>query len=138
MSKHIEIEAIGSTILLGIAAVTPNETVQIFALCGLGGALGGFVGAAQFPTSNSKKLAVRWLVNFALALFVAPAIATWLSPSLPHIPIHMLCVLVGGTIAVSGVGILNIALPMAFNFLTKWIAKNAPNPDHAGADKEPK
>jgi hypothetical protein len=109
MSGHVE--AVATVGLLAIAAITPDYEIQLACMCGIGGALGGFIGAAQFPADTKKSLMLRWFINFALAIFSGPAITAWLVPKLPEIPVSYLAILAGGLIAMVGVGALIILYP---------------------------
>lgn len=105
------IEAVATLGLLVMASVSPDHETQLACMCGIGGALGGFVGAAQFPADTKKSLAFRWFINFALAIFAGPVITAWLEPHFPEIPCRILGMGVGGTIAMVGVGALIILWP---------------------------
>ena len=111
MSLHLDVAITAG--LFVAAAIAPDQQTQIAAFCGVGAALGGYVGAAQFPADSTKKLASRWGINFALALFVAPTVTAWLAPQIGDLPIHYVAALTGGAIGIVGVAFLTIALPIA-------------------------
>lgn len=113
MSLHVDVAITGA--LFVAAAIAPDQQTQIAAFCGIGAALGGYVGAAQFPADSTKKLASRWGINFALALFVAPVVTAWIAPRIGDLPIHYVAVVTGGAIGIAGVSILTIALPILFS-----------------------
>jgi len=109
MSLHVDVAI--TAVLFVAAAIAPDQQTQVAAFCGIGAALGGYVGAAQFPADSTKKIATRWGVNFALALFVAPVVTAWLAPQIGDLPIHYVAALTGGAIGIAGVSLLTIALP---------------------------
>lgn len=110
MSLHVDVAV--TAVLFVAAAIAPDQQTQIAAFCGVGAALGGYVGAAQFPAADTtKKLASRWGINFALALFVAPLVTAWIAPQIGDLPIHYVAVVTGGAIGIAGVSLLTIALP---------------------------
>lgn len=114
MSLHLDVAITGA--LFVAAAIAPDQQTQIAAFCGIGAALGGYVGAAQFPAADTtKKLASRWGINFSLALFVAPVVTAWLAPQIGDLPIHYVAVLTGGAIGIAGVSLLTIMLPALYS-----------------------
>jgi len=113
MSLHADVAITAG--LFVAAAIAPDQHTQIAAFCGVGAALGGYVGAAQFPADSTKKLASRWGINFALALFVAPTVTAWLAPKIGDLPIHYVAALTGGAIGIAGVSLLTIGLPVLFS-----------------------
>jgi len=113
MSLHIDVAITAG--LFVAAAIAPDQQTQVAAFCGIGAALGGYVGAAQFPADSTKKIATRWGVNFALALFVAPIVTAWLAPQIGDLPIHYVAVVTGGAIGIAGVSLLTIGLPILFS-----------------------
>lgn len=124
MSLHLDVAITAG--LFVAAAIAPDQQTQIAAFCGVGAALGGYVGAAQFPADSTKKLASRWGINFSLALFVAPVVTAWLAPQIGDLPIHYVATLTGGVIGIAGVSLLTIALPALYS-KAKTLLNASPN-----------
>lgn len=114
------IEALLTVPLFVIAAISPSDEVRMVCFCGVGAVLGGFVGAAQFPTSG-KKTASRWAINMSLALFLGPLATAWLQPKFVDVPVYMLALATAGTIGMLGVGVVGFLIPQIYERLKRLL-----------------
>ena len=107
MTEH-KIEAALSALLISTVLTTRQEYV-IWAWCGVGGIISGYVGSVLFPM-RSIEFRRRWIVNFALAIIAAPFLTWWLLPKFPATPLPFLSMIVSGTCGACGVLILPLIL----------------------------
>lgn len=128
MSSHHTIEAAITASLLAVTTITDSHEAQIFAFCGVGAFLCGFVGAAIAPTKSTRGLAMRWAVNFAFALTLAPALTVYVLSKLPELPLHTTACASGGIVGVFGVS-------MGIPIFRKIVKKKADEFDDNGNGK---
>jgi len=107
MTEH-KIEAALAALFIATTLTTKQEYV-IWAWCGVGGILSGYVGSVLFPM-RSIEFRRRWIVNFALAIIVAPFLTWYALPKFPNIPLPFLAMLVSGICGACGVLILPLIL----------------------------
>lgn len=107
MTEH-KIEAALSILLLSTVLTTRQEYV-IWAFSGVGGIISGYVGSVIFPmkTIDFRR---RWIVNFAIAIIVAPFLTWYLLPKFPTTPLPFLSMIVSGACGACGVLILPLIL----------------------------
>lgn len=107
MTEH-KIEAALSALFISTVLTTRQEYV-IWAWCGVGGIISGYVGSVLFPM-RSIEFRTRWIVNFAIAIIVAPFLTWYLLPKFPTTPLPFLSMFVSGTCGACGVLILPLIL----------------------------
>jgi len=90
------------TLLLLASTLTGRQEMVIWAWCGFGGVLSGYMGALWWPVKGLK-FRDEWIVNVIISVVVAPFATWYLMDKFPDCPLPFLSMIVSGALGALGV-----------------------------------